>query len=286
MNRFARQMSMIAHRIIGSTGSSRRLRFETRSGQATRHHMVLRKKSRARETSIHPVTGTSGPRADFARHGFVTMAQKRVPGLDCVAVDATIGYYFDGSVADRLHREIVGPAHAFQYREIWLVGVSMGGLGAFFHERMHPGDITGFVLLAPFLGEDRNLFAEIDEAGGAAAWASAQPAGAGSGNRATYQRDLWRFLGRLPSNPDSRLQVWVAYGDRDRLIPGIERLNALVPPERVVRLAGGHNWTVWTAGFERILAKIHWTPIVKEAGSQCLFAKNSRSIIEFRRQTR
>ena len=50
----------------------------------------------------------------------------------------------------------------------------------------------------------------------------------------------------------------IAYGDRDRLIPGIERLKPLLPPERIVRLAGGHNWTVWTAGLEKILAKIHW----------------------------
>jgi pimeloyl-ACP methyl ester carboxylesterase len=114
--------------------------------------------------------------SDFVRHGFVAMAQCRVPGLDCVAVDATICYYFDGSIADRLHREIVRPARTLPYHEIWLVGVSMGGLGAFFHERMHPGEITGFILLAPFVGEDRKLFKEIDAAGGAEAWAAAQPA--------------------------------------------------------------------------------------------------------------
>ena len=48
--------------------------------------------------------------SDFVRHGFVSMVQRMVSGSDCVAVDATIGYYFDGSVADRLHREIIGPA--------------------------------------------------------------------------------------------------------------------------------------------------------------------------------
>ena len=46
-----------------------------------------------------------------------------------------------------MQREIIGPARAFRYREIWLVGVSMGGLGAFFHERMHPGEITGLSCL-------------------------------------------------------------------------------------------------------------------------------------------
>jgi len=196
--------------------------------------------------------------SDFAGHGFVTIAQRRMPELDCVAVDATIGYYFDGSVADRLHREIIKPARAFEYHEIWLVGVSLGGLGAFFHERLHPGEITGLILLAPFVGEDRNLFTEIDAAGGAAAWAAAQPAGAVPGNRATYQRDLWHFLGRLPCGREPRLQIWVAYGDHDRLLPGIERLSTIIPPERILRLAGGHSWKVWKAGFDKILAKINW----------------------------
>jgi hypothetical protein len=198
--------------------------------------------------------------SDFVRHRFVTTAQRRVPELDCVLVDATIGYYFDGSVADRLHREIVKPARDVRYQEIWLVGISMGGLGAFFHERTHPGKITGLILLAPFVGEDRNLFTEIDAAGGAAAWAAAQPDGVVSENKATYQRDLWLFLGRLPRGREARLQIWVAYGDRDRLLPGIERLRALIPPERAFRLTGGHTWTVWTAGFDRILAKIDWLP--------------------------
>jgi len=197
--------------------------------------------------------------SDFVRHGFVNMAQRIVSGSDCVAVDATIGYYFDGSVADRLHREIIGPARAFRYHEIWLVGVSMGGLGAFFHERMHPGEITGLILLAPFVGEDRKLFTEIDVAGGPAAWAAAQPAGVlPENNKATYQRDLWRFLGRLPCGPEPGLQIWVAYGDHDRLLPGILRLTTVIPSERVFRLAGGHTWEVWTTGFDKILARINW----------------------------
>jgi pimeloyl-ACP methyl ester carboxylesterase len=196
--------------------------------------------------------------ADFARHGFIVMAQRRVPDLDCVAVDATIGYYLDGSVADRIQREIVIPARAHQYREIWLVGVSMGGLGAFFHQRAFPDEIDGLILLAPFVGDDRKLFADIDAAGGAALWASAQPAGNVERNSATFQRDLWLFLGGLPFQPGSRRQIWVAYGDRDRLLPGIERFSTVIPPGRMFRLPGGHTWGVWKTGFNEILERITW----------------------------
>jgi len=192
----------------------------------------------------------------FARHGFITIAQSRVPNLDCVAVNATIGYYLDGSVADRIQREIIAPSRG-QHREIWIVGVSMGGLGAFWHESLYPGQVTGLILLAPFVGDDRKLFAEIDAAGGAAAWTATQSASFEK-RKASYQRDLWRFLGRLPSLADSRPQIWVAYGDRDRLLPGIERLKKVISPTRFLRLPGGHTWDVWASGFDQILAKINW----------------------------
>jgi pimeloyl-ACP methyl ester carboxylesterase len=196
--------------------------------------------------------------SDFVRHGFVASAQRRIRGLDCVAVDATIGYYFDGSIADRLQREIVGPARSFGYREIWIVGVSMGGLGAFFHERVYAGVVNGLILLAPFVGDDLKLFREIDAAGGAVSWAGLQPPVATERSRADFQRELWRFLGRLQFSQGIQHGIWIAYGEADRLLPGIERLRALLPPERILRLPGGHTWDVWTRGFVEILAKIDW----------------------------
>jgi pimeloyl-ACP methyl ester carboxylesterase len=203
-----------------------------------------------------------GDRAgDFVRRGFVALAQHRISGLDCVTVDATIGYYLDGTVAGRLQREIIEPARRRGYHEIWLVGVSMGGLGAFFHERAYPGQVTGMILLAPFVGDDPKLFAEIDAAGGPVTWAYSQTAVPAQENKAKFQRELWRFLGRLRNETVPHLQIWVAYGDTDRLRPGIERFVGLVSPGCVSRLKGGHTWEVWTKGFTEILAKIPWGQI-------------------------
>jgi hypothetical protein len=196
--------------------------------------------------------------SDFFRHGLISSAQGRIRSLDCVAVDATIGYYFDGSIADRLQREIIGPARSVDYREIWIVGVSMGGLGAFFHERAYPGEVNGLILLAPFLGDDPALFREMDAAGGPVSWAGSQPPIAPGRQKAEFQRGLWRFLGRTPLDRTLRLETWMAYGEDDRLLPGIERLKSLLPAERVLQLPGGHIWEVWTRGFAEILAKIDW----------------------------
>ena len=140
----------------------------------------------------------------------------------------------------------------------------MGGLGAFFHERAYPGEVRGLILLAPFVGDDLKLFAEIDAAGGAIAWAASQPVAADKPNKAEFQKELWCFLGRLKSDQD--LQIWMAYGEGDRLLPGIERLRSLIPGERVVRLPGGHTWEVWIAGFTEILTKIGWDRTLPDDG--------------------
>ena len=206
--------------------------------------------------------------SDFSRRGFIDLAQARIPGLDCVAVDATIGYYLDASIADRLHSEVVGPARTLGYGEIWLVGVSMGGLGAFFHERAHPGNVTGLILLAPFVGDDLTLFAEIDAAGGAIAWASSQSVAAAKPTKAEFQRELWCFLGRLRIDRERQLPIWIAYGEADRLLPGIERLQRLIPPEQIFRIPGGHTWEVWRRGFIDILAKIDWNRTLPSLGSE------------------
>jgi pimeloyl-ACP methyl ester carboxylesterase len=195
---------------------------------------------------------------DFARRGFITLAQDRIPGLDCVAVDATIGYYLDGSIAGRLQGEIIEPARALAYQEIWLVGVSMGGLGAFFHQRAFPGAVNGMILLAPFVGDDLKLFAEMDAAGGPIAWARSQPVPVSQGDRAEFQRELWCFLGRMQLDQAFERLIWIAYGDADRLLPGIERLRSVLSPSRVFKLTGSHTWDIWTKGFTKILANIDW----------------------------
>jgi pimeloyl-ACP methyl ester carboxylesterase len=192
--------------------------------------------------------------ADFVRRGFITLARKGIPDLDCVAVNATLGYYLNGSVADRLQREIIVPARRRGYREIWILGISMGGLGAFFHERAYPGEVNGLFLLAPFVGNDRKLFAEIDAAGGPGLWAASQPSPVTKPKKSEFQRELWHFLGRMPLEKDRQLEIWLAYGDGDRLRPGIQRLKSLVPSARVFSLPGGHTWEVWERGFTRILA--------------------------------
>ena len=119
---------------------------------------------------------------------------------------------------------------------------SMGGMGALMHERLYPGDVDGLLLLAPYLG-DRAILKEIRDAGGLAQWTPGpvQPVTA-----KTWQRELWRHLQGWGRDSARTRQVWLAYGDRDRLRDAIALLTPLLPADHVMVRSGGHTWTGWS----------------------------------------
>ncbi len=175
------------------------------------------------------------------------------PEADVLLAGATLAYYMEGGLAPRLHAEVVAPARERGYREIWLTGASMGGLGTLLYERQYPGELDGLVLLAPFLG-DRGLFREIMGAGGVAGWEPG-PAPAEI-NRRNYQRELWRYLKTWTVKPELGRRAWIAYGSEDRLRKAVPVFAPLVPPEQVLERPGGHAWTVWVPAAAEVFASV------------------------------
>lgn len=166
------------------------------------------------------------------------------PDADVVLAELTIAYYMQGDAAQLLHRDVIAPARARGYRQIWLTGASMGGLGTLMYEQAYPGTLDGLVLLAPYIG-DAPIHREIREAGGVAGW---DPGPAQARSRVTWQRDLWRHLKTWHDDPRTAQRVWLAYGDDDRLRKALPTLTPLLPADQVRVFPGGHDWPVWTAG--------------------------------------
>jgi pimeloyl-ACP methyl ester carboxylesterase len=77
-----------------------------------------------------------------------------------------------GTFAERLRAEVIEPAQARGYDDIWLLGVSIGGFGSLLYAGEFPADIRGIVLLAPYLGGSRTPRA-IEAAGGLEVWRGA-----------------------------------------------------------------------------------------------------------------
>jgi len=193
--------------------------------------------------------GRGSDARSFVKADFAAIAAERGLAADLVYADATEGYYFDRSVVTRLHDDIIGPARAWGYQRVWLVGVSLGGLGAILYARDHPDEIDGLLLLAPYLGDDA-LVREIERSGGLAAWPGPYVADGWSG----FARGVWGWL-RTTTGPGGHgPAIWIGYGRDDRLRRSHALLAAALAPSRVLTTSGGHSWSAWRALWKAFLA--------------------------------
>ena len=186
--------------------------------------------------------------------GIAQAIQSQWPDADVVLSGLAIGYYLHGGATQRLHDEVIVPAHAHGYHEVWLLGASLGGLGALMYDGQWPGTVDGIVLMAPYLGE-KPLLQEIAAAGGIARWnPGPMPARVDGDN---FQHELWRHLQTWSRDPARAHNVWLAYGDRDYLRDTMPALTPLLPASHVFVRHGRHQWTVWTPATREILAAIN-----------------------------
>jgi len=172
---------------------------------------------------------------DFAAHGFLK-------GLEIETVEAELppSLYLEGDPAAWLQQNILAPARARGVDRIWLLGISLGALGALLAFQSDPADIAGMILLAPFLGT-RGLIAEVAGAGGLAAW---RP-----GEIAPADRER-RMLARLKSETPPRLIL--GCGTEDRYADAT-RLLAAHAGTGIVTTEGGHDWPSWERLWSQIL---------------------------------
>lgn len=189
----------------------------------------------------------------LANSGIAAAIQRVRPDFDVVLAEATLAYYMDGGVVARLHDQIVMPARQRGYREIWLAGASMGGIGVTLYEREHPGELTGLLLMAPYMGGP-SLIGEIASAGGVAAWEPGPtPA---EMNRANSAREQWRVVKSWSRDHAMRKRVWLVCGKNDRLRSASELIGAVLAADHYLVPAGGHAWRVWSPGAEKVFARM------------------------------
>jgi pimeloyl-ACP methyl ester carboxylesterase len=184
---------------------------------------------------------------DFEHQGFIHAMRERDIAADAVALDAHYGYYATRTIHDRLTREVIVPAQQFGYEKIWLVGISLGGLGALSYAARHPENVSGLVLLAPYLGETA-VINEIRTTGGIAQWSPTVI------DEADYQRMLWRWIKRYQAAPLPNLPIYLGFGEQDSFAAANQLLAAVLPGDHVVTVHGGHNWITWKKLWRKLLA--------------------------------
>jgi pimeloyl-ACP methyl ester carboxylesterase len=190
--------------------------------------------------------------AALERTGISQAIQDAWPDADVILAGLNYDYYMQGRAPERLHDEIIVPSRQKAYRQTWLLGASMGGMGTLMYDRAYPGEMDGLILLAPYLG-DRALLQEIAAAGGVARWRPGPvPASVDADN---FQQELWRHVQGWSREPAKAANVWLAYGDRDRLRKAMPLLEPVLPAANISRRSGGHDWKTWSPATRDILVQ-------------------------------
>ena len=111
----------------------------------------------------------------FEKYGFVKEVLQGAPGYDVFGADAHFGYYRNRNLLIARARRVIArrdrPLVKQGYRELWLMGASMGGHGAVAYARAHPEKIAGVMLFAPYMGPGE-VVDEVKRAGGLCAVSS------------------------------------------------------------------------------------------------------------------
>jgi pimeloyl-ACP methyl ester carboxylesterase len=190
--------------------------------------------------------GRGGDYEDFEQNGFIRELRRRWPASDAICLDAGLGYYRNQTLDERVRIDVLQKTPVARYRRTYLVGLSMGGLGAILTARKYPAGISGIVLISPFLGWDE-ILEEIEDAGGLKAW------NPGPSDELDWERTVWTLLKQQGEGRGQLPPVYLAYGTEDRLGQAHRLLGQVLPPERVLSRPGNHKDEVFSALWTELL---------------------------------
>ncbi len=181
--------------------------------------------------------GAGDTPADLVREGFVEQVRQRGLAADVVVPDLHVRYYTGLTFEQRLMADVIGPARAKGYQQIWLAGISLGGFGSLMVSRLNPGMVDGVIALAPFIASN-SVLDEVRQAGGLARWR--EPVVEGD-----WQRDLLRWLQGYGDPSQRRPALYIGYGTEDGFSEFNAAVGALLPKAHVRSAPGGHDWGPW-----------------------------------------
>ncbi|MEJ2234796.1 MAG: alpha/beta fold hydrolase [Syntrophobacterales bacterium] len=153
-------------------------------------------------------------------------------------LDVKPSLYLGSRIVELVKTEVIEPAKAEGFEEIYLVGISLGGHGVLLYATTYPEDVDGIILLAPFISGDR-ASDSIEEAGGLDTWEDC-PFLAW-----THACNLWKSLQVYVSDSRNQRKVVLGFGTEDTFVEQCQILAEVLLPEQVFTVSGGHDWTTW-----------------------------------------
>jgi hypothetical protein len=183
---------------------------------------------------------------DLVTEGFVKQVRDRQIQADMQILDSHYAYFSKLQIIDRLENEVMLPARAKGYSQIWFAGISLGGFGTLMYgasqaQAKQPDpkkQYDGFFVMAPYMGEKKVW--EPIQAVGLAKWQAP--------TQGDFNVDLWRWLARYSQSntPEANLpSAYIGYGTEDFLAPPNKILGDALPKDRQMEVPGGHDWPPW-----------------------------------------
>ncbi len=198
------------------------------------------------DTLLIMLPGAGITAEDFAAQGMVAALQAR-RGVAVIAAAPDIALYLENGVTAALHEQVVAPALARGIKRIWLLGISLGGMGALLYATVHQQYLENIFLIAPFLGT-KGTVAELARAGGIAPWRAAQSCATNP------EQNLLAWLQVYVAAGAGQPALYLGYATQDRFAAAHAMLAACLPPARVAAVPGGHDWPSWRALWQQMLA--------------------------------
>ncbi|WP_306605249.1 hypothetical protein [Azonexus sp.] len=197
---------------------------------------------------------------DFVAAGFFEMVETHLPTLDLCAVDLDLAIISSGQALSAVRHDILEPARP-HYRQLWLGGISLGGLLALAQAADQPQSIAGLCLLAPYPGS-RLTSGAIKAAGGLANWQATAE------QLTDPEFRVWHWLKsqQTPPHPTptaalpATCPVFIGYGTEDRFADGMRQLADCFPPSARHTVPGGHDWPAWQQLWAAFVRSAHFAP--------------------------
>jgi pimeloyl-ACP methyl ester carboxylesterase len=180
--------------------------------------------------------------SSFVKQGTVEQVVACQPKANIIGIDSHFAYFRNRSIVARLHEDIIVPARQAGIQRVWLLGISLGGMGSLLYWRQYPYELAGVVVMAPYLGEWDELRVYLND-------------------RDSYlespDKDFLELWDGLSNPPAAAPEITLAYGETDKFNQQQRWLAGLLDRDKVITAAGGHRWTVW---------KTLWPEALKRSG--------------------
>lgn len=193
-------------------------------------------------TLILLLPGLGESPANFVKYGTVKQISICQPAANILGVDSHFAYYREDKIVERLHEDIIVPARLAGVRHIWLLGISLGGLGSLLYRQQYPDEIEAVIVMAPYLGEWDALTAYLTDRDGFLESSD------------NHYPELWDGL---TNPPVAAPEIILAFGENDKYSKQQRWLAGLLDQNKVLTAPGGHRWAVW---------KTLWPNALKRSG--------------------